>query len=456
MVINAIDDVEDDDEEWLENFDESLESLDSMLTSYLKFGTVIDTVTSNESFDASDVASLESIVPGILLDDYDVTQRGGVLNTLAYAVAMEQTLETEMDMAFFLMGKFFKLNLRAGKMLAKQSVKMASIVSVLVDSKIINGKGNALLASFEGREKITSFNYKDLTGVQQSKLTKVIKSYTGIETVGESEVMKVVAAVDSSTSGVEVMSKVYMPKHSNLLIPLFYIPASDYKGVVSFFSTMDTDVLPKVDTGINEGLLTLNGIIEKRDWVALSKFDIEIFGTNAKKPFYTLAHSVRASVSPDKPFKTNAAKTYASFSELLSDDKKGLKNDPKYHQNLMSSVKDLDVIKDHIISISDMMSDMNKHSESRTGALTKEMRRFRASKTIKESINNGRTINRYSNAAYSRVMEELRDVAVMSGFMANISKDVVNAYTTVYSRSNKLNSDTSKFISIVNKIVGSK
>src|SRR5699024_10473088 len=126
------------------------------------------------------------------------------------------------------------------------------------------------------------------------------------------------------------------------------------------------------------------------------------------------------------------------LSELLRADKKGLQNDPKYHQNLTQSVKDLETIKNHIVSISDTMSDMSKHSESRTGALAKDLRRFRASKTVKESIKGGRSINKYSNAVYSQVMREMKEVAILSSFMAQSRRDVLNAYTGVYTRSNKI------------------
>lgn len=456
MEENFIDDVDDNeiDTSWMDEYQESMESLCNMVDDYDKLTQTVQTIISNESINTFDVASLEAVAPGILLDDYDVQDRGGVFSQEAYSVSLEKVIDTEMDMAFFLMGKFFKMNLRAGKMLAAQSAKLAGVVATVADSHMVNSKSVLLNSTIDGRDNMAIVNFKALPETTQAKLVKLVKAYTGNEVVGEAEVIKTLAAVKSSKNGIEIMSKVYMPKYRNLLIPLFYIPSSEYKGILKFFQVMDDVVLPRIDTNLNTGMMQLNTIIGNRDWVAMSKFNTKIFQDEDKKPIYQVAKIVQAPLSPQKSFRKNSAKTYASLSVLFGSDKKGLKNDPKYHQQLPASVKDLDAIKNHVISISDIMSDMNKHSDSRTSALSKDLKRFRASKTVKESVNSGRVINKYSNAAYSRVIKELRDVAVLAGFMTSIGTDVLNAYTGVFTRSNKINSDTVKFIHQLNKIMG--
>lgn len=442
-----------DDEKELAEYEESLESLFQMADKYQNMSTIIQTMIGNESINTETVASLESIVPGMLLDNYDI-QEVGVFSQEAFTIALEQTMSTELDMAFFLMGKFFKLHLRAAKLLGKQSARLAGVIATFGDSKMVNGKSLMLGTSLTGTADIVAFNYRNLPSGTQARIIKLVKQYTGSDNIGEAEVAKVLAAIKSSKNGIEIMSKVYMPRYSNLLIPLFYIPSSNYKGVVKFFQVMDDDILPKVDSNLNTAIMQLNQVMQSRDWVALSKFSTSIFSEEDKQPMYNLAKNVNVDLKGSSSFRKNCAKTYVGLNELMGSDKKGLKNDPKYHQQLPSSVKDLDTIKTHIISISDTMSDMSKHSESRTGELTRDLRRFRASKTVKESVKGGRSINKYSNAVYSRVMKEMSDVAVLSTFMAKTGNEVIKAYTNVFTRSNALNNDTVKFVDALNKILG--
>lgn len=438
----------------LADYNESLESFLSMVDEFEKMGPLINNIISNESLSISTVASLESIVPGILTDDYDVNEAGGAFNKLAYSVALEQTINTEFDMAMMLMGKFFKLNLRAAKLLGKSSARLAGMVSTVIDDHAVNLDRAVLGTTIQGANKIPAINFSSLPSGTRNQLIKLVGSYTGNKGVGESEVIKTVAAVKSSKNGIEIMSKVYMPRYSNLLLPIFYIPSRDYKGITNFFKKMDDEVLPKVDTNLNTAIMELNNIMSSRDWVSLSKFDTRIFTAKDRQHVYDLAENVRVTLKPTYSFKRVASKTYAGLSELIRADKKGLENDPKYHQSLVQSVKDLDTMKNNIVSISDTMSDMSKHSESRTGSLAKDLRRFRASKTVKESFKGGRSINKYSNAVYSRLMREMKEVAILSSFMAQAGNDILNAYTNVYTRSNKINANTIKFVEKLNKILG--
>lgn len=435
-------------------YEDELESFLSMVVDFEKMGPIINSMINNEVITINNVASLESIVPGMLIDNYDINGQGGVFSPNSYTLSLEQTIATEMDLAMMLMGKFFKLNMRGAKLLAKSSAQLAGIIATVVDDKIINGNGAVLGTHIQGANKIPTVNFSKLPAGTKNQLTKLVAKYTGSQSVGEREVIKVIETVKSSKNGIEIMSKVYMPRYSNLLIPIFYIPNRDYKDITRFFRIMDEDVLPKVDTNLNTAIMQLQSIMSSRDWVSLSKFDTRIFTAEDKAHLFKLAENVRVTVKPNQSYRKVASKTYAGFSELLRADKKGLENDPKYHQSLTASVKDLGIMKDHIISISDTMSDMSKHSESRTGALSKDLRRFRASKTIKESFKGGRNINKYSNAVYSRVMREMKEVAILSSFMAQSGRDVLNAYTGVYTRSNKLNSNTVKFIEQLNKILG--
>lgn len=444
--------MEHDDE--LAEYNDELESFLGMVESFEKMSPLIEEMVLARSLNLQTVASLESIVPGMLTDDYDVLENGGPLSPDAYTVALEQTINTEFDMAMVLMGKFFKLSFRAAKLLGKSSARLAGVIATVVDDKTLNFNAPILGTTIQGANKLPTINFSKLPSGTKNRVVKLVAKYTGNENTGEAEVIKVLAAIKSSKNGIEIMSKVYMPRYSNILMPLFYIPGRDYKNISRFFKVMDDDILPKVDTNLNTAILQLNSIMSSRDWVALSKFDTRILTSEDKKPLYLLAESVRVEVKEKHSFKRVASKTYAGLSELLRADKKGLQNDPKYHQNLTQSVKDLETIKNHIVSISDTMSDMSKHSESRTGALAKDLRRFRASKTVKESIKGGRSINKYSNAVYSQVMREMKEVAILSSFMAQSGRDVLRAYTGVYTRSNKINNDTIKFVEQLNKILG--
>lgn len=442
-----------DEKEWAD-YDEMLESLLKDVDEFEQMGPVIQDAITAGRLEPQTVASLESIVPGILTDDYDVMQAGGVFTQEAYQIALEQTINTEFDFAMFLMGKFIKLNIRGAKLLAKSSARLAGVISTLVDDKVINGGAAVLGTTLRGNEKIPQVNFSKLSPHTKEKLIKLVHKYTGNTGVGEAEVIKTIEAVRSSKNGIEIMSKIYMPRYSNLLIPLFYIPGNHYRDIVKFFKVMDEVVLPKVDTNLNTAIMQLNKIMGDRDWVSLSKFETRIFTDEDKEHVYKLAKTLQITLKPTYSFKRVCAKTYANFGELVKADKKGITNDPKYHQKLTQSVKDLESIKDHVISVSDTMSDMSKHSDSRTSGMTKDLRRFRASKTVKESIKGGRNINKYSNAVYSRVMREMKEVAILSSFMSQVGRDVLTAYAGVYTRSNTINTETIKFVESLNKILG--
>lgn len=442
-----------DDKEWAD-YDDQLESFLKDIGNFEQMGPVIEEIITAGRLEPQTVASLESIVPGLLTDDYDVMMAGGVFAQEAYQIALEQSINTEFDMAMFLMNRFIKLNIRGAKLFAKSSVRLAGVVATLVDDKMINSSAVVLGTTLTGNNKIPQVNFRKLSPAAKDKLIKLVRKYTGNDGVGEAEVIKTIEAVRSSKNGIEIMSKIYMPRYSNLLLPLFYIPGTHYRNIVKFFKVMDEAVLPKVDTNLNTAIMQLSKIMQERDWVSLSKFETRIFTDEDKEHVYKLAQTLQVTLKPTYSFKRVCSKTYVNFSELVKPDKKGLPNDPKYHQKLTQSVKDLESIKDHVISVSDTMSDMSKQSDSRTSGMVKDLRSFRASKTVKESVKGGRNINKYSNAVYSRVMREMKEVAILSSFMSQVGRDVLTAYAGVYTRSNKINNETIKFVESLNKILG--
>lgn len=435
-------------------YEESFEALDAMFTNGQQLHSVIQNMLQSKRISVGNVASLESIYPGMILDNPDIAQSGGPFHEDNYTVSVEQAMQTEAELAVFLMGKFFKLNVKGAKILAKNTVRLANIVSTFAADKSINGRSGLLGTSVDLSKEVPSINFKSLPQEKQDAVIKLTEKYTGGSEYTEADVAKVLGALKVAKNGIEIMSKVFMPKYSGLLIPLFYISQTDYSAVIKFFDVMDNSVLPKIDTNLNMAMMQISGIVESRDWVALSKFNTSIFGAEDKQHVYALGTHLKVNVSNKASFKRKLGKIRSELYKLLSDEVSPDKNDPKYHQNLPKYVSDLDQIKDNILSISDTMSDMTKHADSRTGALTRDLRKFRASKTVKESVKSGRHINKYSNAAYSRVLKEMRDVAALSAFMARAGNDVINAYTKVYSRSNALNVATVKYLEKLNKIVG--
>lgn len=127
---------------------------------------------------------------------------------------------------------------------------------------------------------------------------------------------------------------------------------------------------------------------------------------------------------------------------------------PKFNQDLTNHLLDLENIKNSVISISETMMDMHKSADTKAGKLSHDLRSFRASKTIKESLQTGRVGNKYSNANYSRVMKELKELSIYCEFMASVSEKFVKTYMGVNHRVNKLNNETTDFIIHVNKILG--
>lgn len=433
-----------------------LEQTSALFERYAAFSASIESMQDNREITPESVGFIEAQLPGLLTDDVDILAAGGVFDPAAFEIAMEQVIATEFDMALFLMNKFIKLNFRAGKMLAKQSARLAGIVATLADDKLVNTPTMVLTTSIQGADKLPTIRFKDLGDHQKAALTKLVKRYTGLDAVGEAEVIKTIEAVKTSKNGIEILNKVMMPRYSNILLPIFSIPGSDYNGIARFFNVMDDQVMPRVDTNLNTAMMSLTSIMEKRDWGALANFDERIYGDNEKAPLYQLAKHVKANIIPQARFKKHLNVIYGETSELFRAEKKGMTSKPHYNQDLVKAVKSLEKMKEHIVSISDTMSDMSKHTDSRTGNLTRDLRKFRASKTVKESLKGGRRVNKYSNAVYSRLIKELKDVAALSSFMASLGNDVLVGYTGIFTRSHKLNLRTMTFVEQVHKILGNK
>ena len=431
-------DLEQDSDE-VENLSEALEIVSAAVESMRLSGLVT----------LEEVASFESLKTGVMLSDYDIAEHGGPLNPSAYTVTLEQGINTEFDLAMVLMGKFFKLTFKATE-------RLTGIVSTFLANKSVNSMKVILSRSISDSNKLPSLKWSNLTSDQQRKLIALTQSYTGISGVGEKEVLSTIAAVKNASTGLEVMSKIYMPKHSNIILPLFYIPTSDYQGVVNFFHKHAQTIVPKIETQLNVTIAEIGQIMDKRDWVALSRFDVSMYNQKDKEEIYKLASHVKVDVDRNKKFKKQLSRVYAGTSLLFEFEKKKLANSPKFHQSLPASVEALDKIKDDVISISDTLHGMSKKSESKAQMFAKDFRKFRASKTFKESLGQGHGVNKYSNAAYARIMNEIRDVAHLTSFMSSLGIDVLKAYTGVYTRVNKLNAETTKYIEQVIKITGAK
>lgn len=427
--------------------DDDFVQIDGISVSLLSLGNVINDIIGKGYIDANDVASFESLSPGCLLDNYTINEFGGVFSKEAFNVSLEGTINTEFDLAMHLTGKVLRF-------ISKSALRLASAVKICLDDKTVNSFKKLFSTSIHNQQTLKDIKWSDLTAEQKEKLVKLVRSYSGVNTVGEKEALELLNVIKHAKTSLDVMNKFYLPKHSNILIPLFYIPNSNYKTIVNFFEYNDKTMMPKIDTNLNLAVSELSSIMEKRDWVAFSRFDINIFNRENKEPIWKLATAVHALVKPDAKFSKNLARVNKGITPLLDHDKSGKTNTPKFNQDLTQHLLDLEKIKDNVISISETMMDMHKSSDTKAGKLTHDLRAFRASKTIKESLTSGRVANKYSNANYSRVMKELKELSIYCGFMASLSEHFVKTYMSVNHRVNKLNNDTTDFIIRVNKILG--
>lgn len=444
--VNLMPGVEEDVDAEL-NYNEDFLEIDGISISLQSLGNVINGIIDKGYIEASDVASFESISPGCLLDNHTISEFGGVFSSEAFNVSLEGTINTEFDLAMHLTGKVLKF-------IGNSAVKLAGVVKVCLDDKAINSFKKLFSTSIHHQETLKDIKWSDLTNEQKQKLVKLVQSYSGISTIGEKETLELLNVVKHAKTSLDVMNKFYLPKHSNILIPLFYIPSSNYKQIVNFFEYNDKTMMPKIETNLNLAVSELSTIMEKRDWVGLSRFDVDIFNRDNKEPIWKLATAVHALVKPDARFSKNLSRISKAINPLLDHDKRGKVDAPKFNQDLTNHLLDLEKIKNSVISISETMMDMHKTSETKAGKLSHDLRSFRASKTIKESLQTGRVGNKYSNANYSRVMKELKELSIYCEFMASASEKFVKTYMGVNHRVNKLNNETTDFIIHVNKIIG--
>lgn len=432
-------DIEDDEDDakMVNYLSDSLESISSTINDIIATGHITP----------SHVAAFESLSPGCMLDHNNILAAGGVYSEEAYEVSLEAGFTTEFDLAMYLAGKTFRL-------ISKSALRLASIAKTFVDDKAINSFKQILSTSIHHQETMKDIKWSELSEQQKEKLVNLVRDYSGIHTVGEKETLELLNVVKHSKTSLEVMSKFYLPKHSNILIPLFYIPGSDYKAIVDFFVFNDQTLIPKVDTNLNLAIGELNMIMEKRDWVAMSRFDKAIYGSEEKTSVWKLAKAVRVVANPEIKFAKNLGKIYGATTLLLDHDKKGKMTAPKFSQDLSHYLLDLDKIKNSVISMSDTMMDMSRKGETKAAKLEKDLIKFRASKTLKETFQSGKVANKYSNANYARLKHELKDLSLYCSFIVKEGEAFLKAYMSVNNRVNKLNNETTKFVIHVNKIVG--
>ena len=150
-----------------------------------------------------------------------------------------------------------------------------------------------------------------------------------------------------------------MPKHTNLILPLFFIADRKYKAVKGFIDVMDNSVMPSIETNLSLATSELQEIIAKRDWAQFANYDKPIFQDKEKAPLYKLGKNFDVDVNKGK-FKRVAATTYNRVSPAFNFEKKGSDTNYKYHQSLVQSVKDLEDMKESVISISDTLSQMSR------------------------------------------------------------------------------------------------
>lgn len=436
-------------EDYIQDVEQDADEVESLSEALEIVSAAVESMKLSGLISVEEVASFEALKPGIMLSDYDIVERGGPLNPNSYNVTLEQGVNFEFDLVMVLMSKFFKLTFKATE-------RLNALAVTFMSNKAAHAMKGLISSSIREAGVLPSIKWDDLSSSEQKKLAAATQRYTGFSSVGEKEVLTTIAAVKSSSSGIEIMGKLQMPKYNNIILSLFEIPTTDYNGILNFFDVHASKIVPKIETNLNVTISEMESIIAKRDWAKLSQFDVSMYSEDDKNEIYKLANHVKVKIDKNGKFRRQLSKLYGAMSLLFENDSNRGIQTVKLHQSLPSLIMGLETMKDDVITISDTLQDMTKKSESKSQQFAKELRKFRASKTIKESFKQGRTVNRYSNAAYSRIMGEIRDVAYLSTFMSTIGVDVLNAHTKIYTRVNKLNTETSRYIEDVLNIIGAK
>lgn len=434
-------------EDYIQDVEQDADEVESLSEALEIVSAAVESMKLSGLISVEEVASFEALKPGVMLSDYDIVELGGPLNPNSYNVTLEQGVNFEFDLVMVLMSKFFKLTFKATE-------RLNAVAVAFMANKAAHAMKGLIGSSIREAGVLPSVRWDDLSTIDQKKLAAATQRYTGFSNVGEKEVLTTIAAVKSSSSGIEIMGKLQMPKYNNIILSLFEIPTTDYNGILNFFDVHASKIVPKIETNLNVTINEMESIIAKRNWAKLSQFDVSMYGESDKNEIYKLANHVKVKIDKNGKFRRQLSKLYGATSLLFENDSNRGIQTAKLHQSLPSLITGLESMKDDVITISDVLQDMTKKSESKSQQFAKELRKFRASKTIKESFKQGRTVNRYSNAAYSRIMGEIRDVAYLSTFMSTIGVDVLNAYTKIYTRVNKLNTETSRYIEDVLNIIG--
>lgn len=402
------------------------------------------------------VASLESISPDFCLSN-DLFQGTNVYSPEAYSIAMEYLTAEDLKTITGVVRKGAGVIAQGTSFVFNTSVKGYAFVKEHTPSVGFTDAANLLSLAVIATDEVSDIltvSLKSLDPRVQKKIIALTASFTGLPIKTEADVNTVLAAIKKSKNSSELISNLYMPKYSELVLTMYQVNSTAHKALVGYTRKLDEEIAPGIDTNFNLLLNKLMNITASRDWTALAQLDQPLYEPKYKLAMVELAKSVNVPHPIKEKHKRFVGKTYKALKPLFEPAKIGKDVTPTFSQPLSKSFAELSEMATYSSAAITTLAELSKKQESNATKISKELRELRGSKTLSESIKNTRSVNKFSNENYGKYLKEMREVAHFVSFLVKLNEVILKAYIRTFSQLNKLNADTEKYLAQMKKLKG--
>lgn len=438
--------------------DEDEREIDVTLAMMRQVQDMLMVLKNKSSMSHDTVASLESIAPDFCFCN-ELFQGVSIYSEEAYVIAMEYLTKEDYDVIAQTIGKGANIIADSTKFIFKSSVSAYAFVKEHAPVSGFTEAASLLtLATITVTDGIgdLSVSLKSLDPRVQKKIIALTSGFTGLPIKSEADVNTVLNAIKKSKNSSELMSNLYLPKYSELVLTMYQVNPSAHKALLEYTRKLDSTIAPGIDTNFNQLLSKLIDITASRDWTGLAQLDQPLYEDKFKEPMLALAKSVGVTYSKREKHKRFIGKTYKGIKPLLKPTKLDSKATPTFSQPLSKSFAELSEIADYTTSAVTTLAELSKKREASAAKVMQELRELRSSKTLSESLKNSRSVNKFSNENYGKYLKEMRELAHFVSFLTKLNEDVLTAYIKTFSQLNKLNADIEKYLAAITKLKGEK
>lgn len=441
------------DVEYVDVPDEDAREIDVTLAMMRQVQDMLMILRNKSAMNYDTVASLEAINPDFCLYN-DLFQGVSIYSPEAYSIAMEYLTIEDIKVISGVVKKAGGIVGDTSKFIFHNTTRAYALIK---EHRPVSGFIKSAISITEtaiDAAAIATIALKTLDPREQKKLIAVTAGFTGLPIKTEADVNTVLVAVGKSKNASELMSNLYMPKYSGLVLNLYQVNSGIQKALVKYTQQLDEIIAPGIDTNFNMLMNSLMDITASRDWAALAQLDQPLYEVKYKLAIMDVAKPLNVPYNKKVKHKKFIGQTYKAIKPLLEPAKMAKDDNPTFTQPLDKSFKELAQMVTSVTGAVTTLAELSNKNGSRAVKIGTELREFRMSKTFKESVTNSGSINKFSNENYGNYLKELRELAHFVSFLTKLNEDLVTAYVKTFSILAKLNDDTEKYIAYVTKLKG--